>query len=283
MDGCQECLRESRGDRVMSYDERTCPEASTWHVQSLFLLVEARKWWVYGRWYLCTGTVHLLGGSLRPLPSWSPTTPLGASQTYSYFRVLCHQTGAPGTPPALPECFPSSWCSSLYEGVGFAADSAGLVLRQSYPSCFPSLWRSWSRSSLLLVVLAVPSGIAGFHWISWNYGFFAVFAVFSLFSWLLDLRGFLSAGVTSHKSSTLSSHQMSLCGQRVTSWFPSWATPRGSTSRLTGRIPTPVGVGILQAFLICMSPLYTFISFTREAHLEWNTFLLFKQKRHCTQ
>ena len=35
MEGCQECLRESRGDRVMSYDKRTFPEASTWHVQFL--------------------------------------------------------------------------------------------------------------------------------------------------------------------------------------------------------------------------------------------------------
>ena len=35
MDGCQECLRESRGERVMSHDERTCLEVSTWHVQFL--------------------------------------------------------------------------------------------------------------------------------------------------------------------------------------------------------------------------------------------------------
>ena len=35
MDGCQECLRESRGDRVMSHDTCTCPEVSTWHVQIL--------------------------------------------------------------------------------------------------------------------------------------------------------------------------------------------------------------------------------------------------------
>ena len=34
-DGCQECLCELWGDRVMSHDERTCPEASTWHVQIL--------------------------------------------------------------------------------------------------------------------------------------------------------------------------------------------------------------------------------------------------------
>ena len=38
MDGCQECLRESRGDRVMSHDERTCTDASTWHVQFLLSL-----------------------------------------------------------------------------------------------------------------------------------------------------------------------------------------------------------------------------------------------------
>ena len=35
-EGCQEGPRESRGDRVMSHDNRNCPEASTWHVQ-LFL------------------------------------------------------------------------------------------------------------------------------------------------------------------------------------------------------------------------------------------------------
>ena len=29
MDGCQECPRESRGDRVMSHDKRTCTDAST--------------------------------------------------------------------------------------------------------------------------------------------------------------------------------------------------------------------------------------------------------------
>ena len=38
MDGCQECLRESRCDRVMSHDKRTGPEASTWHVQFLLSL-----------------------------------------------------------------------------------------------------------------------------------------------------------------------------------------------------------------------------------------------------
>ena len=35
-EGCQECPRESRGDRVMSHDTLNCPEASTWHIQ-LFL------------------------------------------------------------------------------------------------------------------------------------------------------------------------------------------------------------------------------------------------------
>ena len=39
--------------------------------------------------------------------------------------------------------------------------------------------------------------------------FFAVIAVFTQFLAFLVLRGFLSAKVTSHKSSTLSSHQMS--------------------------------------------------------------------------
>ena len=39
--------------------------------------------------------------------------------------------------------------------------------------------------------------------------FFEVIAVFTQFLAFLDLRGFLGAKVTSHKSSTLSSHQMS--------------------------------------------------------------------------
>ena len=38
VDGCQEGLRESQGDRVMSHDKRTCSEASTWHVQFLLSL-----------------------------------------------------------------------------------------------------------------------------------------------------------------------------------------------------------------------------------------------------
>ena len=34
-EGCQECLRESRGDRAMSHGKRTGTEASTLHVQFL--------------------------------------------------------------------------------------------------------------------------------------------------------------------------------------------------------------------------------------------------------
>ena len=84
--------------------------------------------------------------SLLCFPTWSPTTPLGASQTYSYPRVLCHPSGAPGAPPALPECVPSSLCSSFHEGASSAAGSARLGLRQSCPPCFSSLRRSWGRS-----------------------------------------------------------------------------------------------------------------------------------------
>ena len=43
--------------------------------------------------------------SLLSLPTRLPTTPLGASQTYSYPRVLCHPSGVPGAPPALLRCF----------------------------------------------------------------------------------------------------------------------------------------------------------------------------------
>ena len=49
MDGCQECLRESRGDRVMSHDERTCTDASTWHVQ---ILLSFLVWCLAGLWTL---------------------------------------------------------------------------------------------------------------------------------------------------------------------------------------------------------------------------------------
>ena len=64
--------------------------------------------------------------SLLRFPKWSPTTPLGASQTCSYPRVLCHPSGAPGAPPALPECFPSSLYSSFFEGASSTAGSARL-------------------------------------------------------------------------------------------------------------------------------------------------------------
>ena len=55
MDGCQERRRESRGDRVMSHDRRTCPEASTWHVQFI------SSWWgQYVRWaYGCCTCVRV--------------------------------------------------------------------------------------------------------------------------------------------------------------------------------------------------------------------------------
>ena len=146
--------------------------------------------------------------SLRPLPSGSPTTPLGASQTYSYFRVLCHRTGAAGAPPALPECSSSSLCCSRYEGVGLAADSAGLVLRQS--SLRVSLRRGVPGLVLLcfFVVLAVPSGISGFTGFRGFLGFLRFGSILAVFL----ASGFTrisECGVTSHKSSTLSSHQLS--------------------------------------------------------------------------
>ena len=68
MDGCQECLRESRGDRVMTHDERT------WHVQIL-----VRR--VYGRWKLSTGTVLLLWRFFGLQCSISRTTWTAASRT----------------------------------------------------------------------------------------------------------------------------------------------------------------------------------------------------------
>ena len=59
MDGCHECHRESRGDRVTSHDG-TCTDASTWHVQFPFKPVMTGARWCYVRCYLRTGTVHLL-------------------------------------------------------------------------------------------------------------------------------------------------------------------------------------------------------------------------------
>ena len=129
MDGCQECLRESRGDRVMSHDRRTCPEASTWHVQ--FLL----SWYGQYRTIRVYGRMQLLmygysPSSLRSLLVYlhgDPQRFKGASQTYSYPRVLCHPSGTPGAPPPLPECFPSSLYSSFEGGASSAARSAILA------------------------------------------------------------------------------------------------------------------------------------------------------------
>ena len=57
--------------------------------------------------------------------------------------------GAPVAPPTLPVFFfPPASCSSSYEGVGFAACSARLVLRLSVPSSWCSSCSSWSSSSL---------------------------------------------------------------------------------------------------------------------------------------
>ena len=72
MDGCQECQRESLGDRVMSHDKRTCLEASTWRVQFLSSWWGQYVRWGYGCCYLCTGTVHLLRGVCCVFPHGHP-------------------------------------------------------------------------------------------------------------------------------------------------------------------------------------------------------------------
>ena len=81
MDGCQECLRESRGDRVMSHDERTCTEASTWHAQILLSWQGQYVRRVYGRWYLFLGMVLLLWRLFGLQCSISRTTSAAASRT----------------------------------------------------------------------------------------------------------------------------------------------------------------------------------------------------------
>ena len=81
MDGCQECLRESRGDRVMSHDERTCPEVGTWHVQVLLSWEGQYVRRVQRRWYLSTGTVLLLWRLFGLQCSISRTTWTAASRT----------------------------------------------------------------------------------------------------------------------------------------------------------------------------------------------------------
>ena len=164
--------------------------------------------------------------------SGSPTSPQGASETYSYPRVLCSLPGAPGAPPAPLWCLlsaSSSCTSTQLVPPGWAPSSLALLRRVlcRVPGV-ALLSRSLCRSSLRSRPLdRVFSRFVAFLW-SLVSADFPVFRV---------LRGFSCAKVTSHESSTLSSHQMSC-------WR---AASRVSTSRLTGRIPTPVGVGILQA------------------------------------
>ena len=61
-EGCQEDPRESRGDRVMSHDKRTCPEASTWHVQ-LFLSCWSSRSFLSSGLRCLHGIVLPFGGS----------------------------------------------------------------------------------------------------------------------------------------------------------------------------------------------------------------------------
>ena len=239
MDGCQECLRESRGDRVMSHDERTCPEASTWHVQSLFKIVSCEVTAAFA--FMVT---HYAFGGVADLLVLSSSLPSNR----------CVRA-----PPALPECFPSSLCSSRCEGVGFAADSPGLVLRQFFPLCFPSSWRSWSHSSLLFVVLTVPSNISGFT------GFRGILSFRRFCSFLAV---FLASGFTrisecgGHFAQILHAELSSnvLMGQAC--YF--MVSFMGNSTRFHIHAhwedTDPVGVGILQTYLICMSPLYTWIA-----------------------
>ena len=145
-------------------------------------------------------------GSLLCSHTCLPTAPLGASAGLlvpSSLLVL----GAPADTPSV--FLPPACSSSSYEGVGFAACSARLGLRQSVPSSWCSSCSSWSSSSLsarFVVSLWLVRRAARPRLRSSG---FSVIAVFTQFLAFLDLRGFLGAKVTSHKSSTLSSHQMS--------------------------------------------------------------------------
>ena len=124
--------------------------------------------------------------------------------------------GAPVAPPTLPVFFslwpavvratkelalrpaPPDWASaslSLRLGVRRVLPGSLLLCRRGLSSLGGLLRRS-ARPRLRSSGLSVVS-------------FLAVFAVFTPFPVPLDLRGFPSAKVTSHKSSTLSSHQIS--------------------------------------------------------------------------
>ena len=108
--------------------------------------------------------------------------------------------GAPVAPPNTPSVFlPPACSSSSYEGVGFAACSARLGLRQSLPSSWCSSCSSWSSFLCRRGLSSLCCGwfrprSSGFSVDS----YFAVIAVFTQFLAFLDLRGFLGAKVTSH-------------------------------------------------------------------------------------
>ena len=71
------------------------------------------------------------------------------------------------------------------------------------------------------------------------------------------------------------------CSITRTTWA---AASRTSTSRSTGRIPTPVGVCIFQAFLICTSPLliFYFLEWRRPLRVEFYFTFLQQAQLHAT-
>ena len=214
MDGCQEFLRESRGDRVMSHDSAPVLMQATGIVQ--FPLRPA-------------GVVH---GKLMDFGTYVRVRSIffGVSVVFAYLSI--HYSlrrvagllvpssllilGAPvGTADTPCVFLPPACHSSSYEGVGFAAGSARLGLRQSVPSSWCSSCSSWSSSSLLarfVVSLWVGSAFGSSE--TSFLGFFSgqLFCSYCRIYAVSHVPGFTrisGAKVTSHKSSTLSSHQMS--------------------------------------------------------------------------
>ena len=206
-------------------------------------------------------------------------------------RVLCHPSGAPGAPPALPECFPTCRCSLTYAGVGFAARSAGLVCGQSFPSSAASSRFSWSRPCLPSSLWFSPC--PGFLVVSVFVGFLpffgSLFVVFTPFLVPLDLRGFPSAKVTSHKilHAELSSnvlrepacHFVNLSSSDLSRLLIQvhWGDTSSCWRRYSSGSLSSRGV------------ILRFYSYRGEVHPVWSfrsgTLLspLFKQKRNCSQ
>ena len=178
MDGCQECLRESRGDKVMIHD--SAPVLQAPGMYSFFQACRFGAWQAYGLWYVQVRSIFF-----------------GVSVVFAYMSTRYALGGVAGLLVRVPCLFevrpwhrqhsqclalrpaPPDWASTSQSlRLGVRPVLPGPLLRRRGLSSLGGLLRRAARARLRSSGLSVGS-------------FFAVIALFTQCLAFPDLRGFL--------------------------------------------------------------------------------------------